>query len=170
MIPSQVSQEVIAALSFGASLAPDGCFVEVGVFQGGTAYHLNEVAKEQVRKLYLYDTFEGIPYCDVCDSHKLGDFNDTSYEKVRDLFPDATVVKGVFPYSAVPMEPIAFVHLDCDQYQSYKDAIQYLAPLMVKGGVMWFDDSPCLPGALKAVTEFFGDRVKLYVGKHYVRF
>ena len=169
MIQSQVPPGVIAAMIFAASLAPDGCFVEVGVFQGGTAQHLNELAQKQGRKLYLYDTFEGIPYRDEVDSHQVGDFSQTSYEQVRDLFPQAAVVNGVFPASAVEMEPIAFAHLDCDQYQSYKESIAYLLPRMTKGGIMWFDDSPCLAGANKAVTEIFGDRVNIYAGKHYIR-
>ncbi len=83
------------------------------------------------------------------------------------LCPAAVVTAGVFPASAVDMGPLAFVHLDCDQYRSYHEAIEFLLPKMVPGGVMWFDDSPALDGARKAVTEFFGDRLKEAVGKHY---
>lgn len=167
--PSQVGQNVIDAMIETASQTPAGCFVEVGVFQGGTAYYLDQLSKEQGRKLYLYDTFEGIPHKDEVDTHKVGDFSQTSYESIKELFPDANVIKGVFPGTCLEMGPIAFVHLDCDQYQSYKEAILCLIPKMVKGGVMWFDDSPCLAGAHKAVTEIFGDRVNIYAGKHYVR-
>ena len=47
-----------------------------------------------------------------------------------------------------------FVHLDCDQYKSYKDAIEYLAPRMVPCGVIWCDDVDCLPGAGEAMYGF----------------
>jgi hypothetical protein len=66
---------------------------------------------------------------------------------------------------------LAFVHLDCDQYRSITEAGRYLTPLMRKGGVMWFDDSPCLEGAKQATRELFGDRLVLSrTNKHYVEF
>ncbi len=163
-----VSEAVVAAMLDKAVGTPPGAFVEVGVFQGGTAVHLYGVAKTQKRALYLYDTFTGIPYKSDVDVHPVGDFADCNVEDVRRLCPDAVVVPGVFPASAIPMGDIAFVHLDCDQYRSYHEAIDYLLPKMLPGGVMWFDDSPCLPGALKAVTECFGSRLKLSEHKHYV--
>jgi hypothetical protein len=155
-----------------ARATPAGCFVEVGVYQGGSAWHLYDLALEQERELYLYDTFTGIPYHDAIDSHHIGDFSDCSYLSVVERFPHAAVVPGVFPMSAIDMPRIAFAHLDCDQYRSVKESATYLRYLMVPGGVMWFDDSPCLAGAHRAVLELFGDKVKISSahGKHYVRF
>ena len=151
-----------------SDLTPPGAFVEVGVYRGGTAWHLAQLAEQQKRTIFLYDTFTGIPYrTEGLDSHHVGDFGDTSYERVCADIPYATVVKGVFPQSARAMQYIAFVHLDVDQYQSYKDAIKHLRPLMAPGGVIWFDDVGCLPGATQAVEEEFGtwltDRKKPYV-------
>lgn len=140
-LPSAVPDYIITDLVGVASKAPQGNFVEVGVYQGGTAWHLTNLAKEQNRKIYLYDTFEGIPFSGELDYHKVGDFSDTDYEKVRDALPYATVVKGIFPESAVEMDNIAFVHLDCDQYQSVIDSIAYLKPKLVKGAIIWFDDA-----------------------------
>ncbi len=152
-----------------AARTPPGCFMEVGVYQGGSAVHLLGLARQQKRVLYLYDTFTGIPYQSEWDSHVIGDFSDTSVERVRALCPDAVITPGIFPHSAVAMEPIAFVHLDCDQYRSYQESLAFLLPNMLPGGVLWFDDSPCLAGALKAVTECFGPRLRLHsCGKHYV--
>lgn len=140
-LPSAVPQNIIDSLIRLASTVPEGNFVEVGVYQGGTAWHLTELAKKQNRKIYLYDTFSGIPFSGDLDYHQVGDFSDTSFEKVRDALPYATVVEGIFPDSAVEMDKIAFVHLDCDQYQSVIDSIAYLKPKMVKGGIIWFDDA-----------------------------
>jgi asparagine synthase (glutamine-hydrolysing) len=150
-----------------------GCFVEVGVYKGGSALHLQKIALAQQRELFLYDTFEGIPHRrEGLDSHGIGDFADTSFEDVQRLCPHATVVKGIFPASAVPMPLIAFAHLDCDQYQSVHEAALYLQPRMMAGGVMWFDDSPCLAGARLAVTELYAERLQISsdFGKHYVVF
>jgi hypothetical protein len=70
------------------------------------------------------------------------------------------------------MPAIAFAHVDCDQYQSVHETIEALSPLMVPGGVMWFDDAPCLPSAALAVQQAFpGDRCQLSgSGKYFVRF
>src|SRR5262249_41081096 len=96
------------------------------------------------------------------DTHPVGDFKDATLEEVRKeiLFP-ANFVKGTFPQSAVPMPPVAFAHIDCDQYRSHVESISYLAPRMTPGGVMWFDDYGGLAGAKKAVDEFFKDRVEM---------
>ena len=101
-----------------AEATPPGCFVEVGVYKGGSGYLLAEIAGRQGREIFLYDTFTGIPYQAEDDSHPVGDFGDTNVDQVRADVPTAHVVQGIFPASAVGMPPVAFVHLDCDQYQS----------------------------------------------------
>jgi hypothetical protein len=109
----------------------------------------------------------------------VGDFSDTDYETVRDALPYATVVKGIFPESAVEMENIAFVHLDCDQYQSVIDSVAYLKPKMVKGGIIWFDDAlgdkeyvgtpGQVNGADFAMRELYGTNFEISdCGKPYV--
>lgn len=134
-----------------------GCIVEVGVYKGGTAWHLAKVARARGVKLYLYDTFTGIPVSDPAmgDSHRVGDFGDTSFEVVRAAIPDAVICKGTFPGTLVPMGPISFVHCDCDQYQSVKDTIRTLVPLMLDGGIIVFDDYGCLQGAIRAIEEHY---------------
>lgn len=157
---SLVPIEVLRGMLDAASDSPPGAFVEVGVYKGGTAWHLAKLAEIQGRELYLYDTFTGQPWADSDDAHPVGDFSDTSFETVVDAlkeFPSSHVIKGVFPASAVLMPKIAFAHLDCDQYRSIKLACEYLLPHMVPGGRFWFDDAPQLKGALRAVRECFGD-------------
>lgn len=158
-LPTVVSEHVLEYLTNAANNAPKGAFVEVGVYKGGTASHLTAIAEEQGRKIYLYDTFEGIPYKDEDkgDYHDIADFSDVSLDVIREALPYATIVKGIFPGSAVPMEPIAFAHIDCDQYRSITESVRYLLPLMVDGGILWFDDAPDLLGALNAVNDLFGE-------------
>ena len=140
-LESAVPQYIINELINKARTTPEGCFVEIGVYKGGTGYQLANLAEEQNRKIFLYDTFEGIPYTSDMDYHQVGDFNDTDYETVKNAIPYATVVKGLFPESAIEMPPIAFLHLDCDQYKSVIDSVNYLLPKMVKNGIIWFDDA-----------------------------
>ena len=92
----------------------------------------------QNRKIFLYDTFTGIPCRDVMDVHQIGDFGDTSFEAVRDALPYAKVVQGLFPDSAVKMPKIAFVHIDVDQYKSYIDCINYFKPNWFKFIIYYF--------------------------------
>jgi len=134
--------------------APPGCVVELGVYQGGSARYLYDACEQQNRELYLYDTFEGIPFRGGFDSHKVGDFSDTNAEMVSKMLPRAKVIKGTFPFSIMKMPPIAFAHVDADQYDSIRMAIYVLGPMMVPGGVMWFDDVGCLDSANKAVKEW----------------
>lgn len=155
MLQTLLDHAALRQLKNLALNAPPGCFVEVGVYKGGSAWHLSEIAKKQQRNIYLYDTFEGIPYRDVMDYHKEGDFNDTSYEIVKNSIPYANVIKGIFPDSAINMESIAFVHIDCDQYKSIKDSVNYLLPKMVPNGIIIFDDYNWLDGATLAVNELF---------------
>lgn len=152
---SAIGEGALVNLAEIAATAPEGCFVEVGVYKGGSAAWLAEVARQQGRQLYLYDTFAGIPYAGPLDQHVVGDFGDTSAEAVRAALPDAVVIEGVFPNSLVRMPPVAFAHIDCDQYEAVKAACLALTPLMVSGGIMVFDDYGCLPGATQAVDEYF---------------
>lgn len=174
--PSQVAPETIAALIECARSTPPGPFVEVGVFQGGTAWHLAKLAQERGDECWLYDTFTGMPYCGPMDSHKLGDFSSTSYQAVCEAIPYAHVIQGIYPFSAMcsevggPSQQIAFAHLDCDQEESYRTAIEYLLPKMCLGGVMWFDDAPALAGAKHAVLEAFDEAsLEKTQGKWWVR-
>lgn len=174
-LPSQVGADTIEELKEIAGGSPAGAFLEVGVFQGGTAWHLADIAAKQGRDLYLFDTFTGIPYSSPIDSHKVGDFSDVSLPTLRAALPGAYIFAGIFPESAwllgVQIPPLAFVHLDCDQYRSVLESAQFLEPHMLPGSKMWFDDSPCLPGAHQAARELFGDRLLLSrTGKHYVEF
>jgi len=172
MLHSLVSEDCARALAKLAQSTPAGAFVEVGVYHGGTAWHLAQVAQAQGRPCYLYDTFTGIPYRGELDSHRVGDFADTSVEEVKTAIPYATVVAGIFPDSAVEMGPVAFVHLDVDQYRSYREALAYFQPRMVEGGVIWCDDVGCLAGADAAVKEFCQTHrlIPIVAEKTYIRF
>lgn len=162
---SVVPERAIADLCGISAGAPAGAFVEIGVYKGGTAWHLARIARAQGRALYLYDTFTGIPFQDQIDAHPPGDFGDTTVEQVRRAIPDANVVVGVFPDSLIAMPPVAFVHADCDQYRSVKAVCETMPRLMVRGGLILFDDFNCLDGATAAVKECFAEYKITAAGK-----
>src|SRR5262245_42377760 len=140
------------SLLYYASRAPEGAIVEIGVYQGGSAWHLAKLG----RPLYLYDTFTGIPHAGTLDTgNPVGKFSDTTVEAVRAAIPEATVVPGVFPESLIDMPPVGFCHADADNYLVTRDILIHMPPRMLRGGFILFDDfgvEDC-QGCTKAVCE-----------------
>ncbi len=170
-LESVVAPEFIESMGTLARSTPPGCFIEVGVYKGGTAQKLYEIAQEQKRDLYLFDTFTGIPIKADIDHHQIGDFADANLELIRKELPLARIYVGVFPHTMPGnlIKDVAFVHVDCDQYQSVIDSIGYLYPCMVVDGIMLFDDYNCLAGATAAVHECFGRApIQFNNGKAYI--
>jgi O-methyltransferase len=147
------------------ALALDGDIVECGVYRGGTAAMLAKVIVESgsSRKLYLFDTFGGMPETDSQrDLHVKGDFSDTSLEAVqRFVNQPKTVVfrKGFIPETFVGLEAhqFSFAHIDVDIYRSIIDSLEFIWPRLLSGGFIVFDDYgfPSCPGARQAVDQFF---------------
>lgn len=157
--PSQVSEPRCRDLVMLAEGTPEGCFVEVGVYKGGSAWHLYQVAQKQGRKLHLFDTFSGMPFQDTGDQFPQGSFFDTKPETVQSWMPLAILHVGTFPATMHPaVKDVAFAHFDCDQYRSTRDCIHEFLPRMVDGGIMAFDDYPEIPGVVKAVNEVFREK------------
>ena len=54
----------------------------------------------------------------------------------------------------------SLVHFDCDLYEPTKAGLEALWPLVVRGGLVLFDEYgiPDWPGETKAVDEFFADK------------
>ena len=169
--PSLLPLPVLVELLQIAASTPPGNFAEFGVYKGGAAQYLAKVARtrllpwqienepaERQGLLYLFDTFTGIPFKSKLDTHAVGDFSDTSYEAVRALIPDAIIVKGIFPDSVeqhdIHPEPLAFVHVDADQYESTLAAIRYFPMRMISGGIIIFDDYGYLPGVTQSLHEW----------------
>lgn len=150
---SAVGIETIRAVVDISRSAPVGNIVEVGVWRGGCAWYLAELALERNVELHLFDTFTGIPVHSEIDIHAIGDFGDTDFETVRGFIPCAHFHVGIFPDTLTDdVQNISVVHVDCDQYFSIKACIERLRPRMLPGGLMFFDDYG-MPGAQKAVHD-----------------
>jgi|CXWL01.1.fsa_nt_gi hypothetical protein len=143
-----------------------GAIAEVGVFKGGSARLITKVKGN--KKLYLFDTFEGLPPLESIDGtyfHE-GQFA-TDYEKVEEFFtndPQVVIARGLFPTETghtVENERFSVVHLDVDLYQGTKDCLEFFYPLLTHGGVIICHDYVTIPGVRKAVDEFFADKPEI---------
>jgi hypothetical protein len=147
-----------------ATRLAEGDFAEFGVYRGGSARMLAEVKGD--RKLWLFDTFEGMPLSDPSiDQFGPGDFSDTSLESVQRYlaeYPGLLYISGSFPASATASAAAtsryAFVHLDVDLYRSTYDGLAFFYPRMVRGGVLISHDYFDLEAVKKAFDDFFVDK------------
>jgi len=144
-----------------------GDFAECGVYKGGTALLLSEVA-EAKRVVHLFDAFSGLPEPDknADNYYKAGTFGDTSFEEVcRVLEPHACHIQihqGWMPgtFSKVEHRSFALVHIDVDLYRTAKACCEFFYPRLCEGGILVFDDYgfPACRGEKEAVDEFFSTR------------
>ena len=166
--PSLIGPPALAELMRLAEAAPNGRMVEVGVYQGGSAWCLATIAEQRAVELHLFDTFRGIPHEAAIDYHSVGDFSDTSVEAVKQAIPTAIFHVGIFPVTLPEdLADFGFVHVDCDQYQSIRDCIKHLGPRMLPKGIMVFDDYGHLEGANQAVEELLGKPPRSPGGRYY---
>ena len=150
-----------------------GDLVECGCARGGSAalMGLTLAQANAHRRLWLFDTFEGLPAPSSGDpDFEIADlFTGTcvgTLEDVRGLFQnlgvdkDVQLIKGLFQDTMphVPIDKIALLHIDGDWYESVKTCLDNLFDKVVPGGIVQFDDYGYWQGARKAVDEFFAKR------------
>jgi O-methyltransferase len=146
-----------------------GDVVECGCAEGGSAA-LMALWLERLKspkRVYLFDTFEGLPPPTLDDPEYDKAVGWTgkcrgSLDQVQGLFRDlgvfdrAVFVKGLFqatlPTYDIP--PIALLHLDGDWYESTKVCLDHLWDRLSPGGVLQIDDYGAWEGCRKAVDEF----------------
>ena len=171
-------------------LGVEGDYVEFGCYKGDTSLLLAEVLKsgavpveksvekgveelgksggKPVKRLWIYDSFEGLPEKTEADESVMGvDF------KSGELFVTKREVKERFLRAGLPVpvikkawfrdltpedvpERIAFAFLDGDFYESIRDSLRLVVPRMSEGGVIVVHDynNLALPGVRKAVDEW----------------
>ena len=146
----------------------EGDFVEMGCYKGDTSLLLAEILKDSEKRLWIYDSFEGLPEKSEFDESVLGENFKTgelgvTKREVKQRFlkanlPVPVIKKAWFAdltFDDLP-ERIAFAFLDGDFYESIRDSLKLVVPRMVNGGVLVVHDynNPALPGVKKAVDEF----------------
>lgn len=126
-----------------------GSVAEIGVSQGKFAQKINLLFPG--RKLYLFDTFEGLGGKDKDRALKMGwgekqyalDEKGVSIEDVLQIMPyreTCVVKKGYFPESFDLEEDLAFVSLDIDFYDTTKKGLEIIYPYLSKGGYIMVHD------------------------------
>lgn len=141
----------------------DGDIFDCGVYKGGSSLFFKAclIGHNIKKKLYLFDTFEGIPEKSEHDIHNIGDIKGSSYEEVLRLFDgleDVYILKGMIPktFKGYEGKILSVAHIDVDNYQSVKSCLEFIYPRTVCGGYIIIDDYNCgsCPGAKLAVDEF----------------
>ncbi len=161
-----------------------GDVVECGLGEGYTfamlGYLIGSERAQPSRILWGFDSFEGWPAPTEYDQSPLnpqrGEWA-VGQDQVRQrlegsgvtqAFPDLEIriVPGFFSDTlpSFPERSIAFLHLDCDLYTSYHDALTHLFPKVAPGGMVLFDEyrefpreyggKEKWPGATKAIDEY----------------
>lgn len=165
-----------------------GCFVECGVWKGGSSAIMALAIQHarQQRHLHLFDSFEGLPepsekdgetaaiYSGGRNQGKLATVNQcrAGLDEVRHLILDEIKMppnlthfhigwfQNTVPVDAAQLGPIALLRLDGDWYESTKVCLEHLYPLLSPGGIIVLDDYFCWEGCSKA-TEEYRDKNKI---------
>lgn len=147
----------------------DGPIVECGCFAGGSSAKLSILAKLTGRKLYVCDSFEGLPAADNTGDFNLGRGNSSlnwtpgrfagpieqvraNIEKWGEIEP-CSFVKGWFSQTLQKIdEPIAFVFADVDLPSSVRDCLVALWPRLLDCGIYATHDVSFIK-ALQAIHD-----------------
>jgi O-methyltransferase len=132
----------------------DGSIVECGTWRGGMSagFSLN-LGKN--RKVFLFDSFEGLPDVTKKDGEKAKEYQiQTKFDPTGAEFE---IIKGWFddtiPNFNKDMK-IALLHLDGDWYDSTMVCLENFYDKVVPGGIIILDDYTNWEGCTKAVNDF----------------
>lgn len=181
---TMTSKEAVFALYTSVNYVLDqnipGDIVECGVWRGGSSLLVALIMKARNisdRKLYLYDTFQGMTPPTEFDVYKRGDTGLEMMEQYGDdigwcyallddvkaafsvhnfdfeiLFVQGDVVETL---AKIKPETISILRLDTDWYESTAAELEQLYPRLSKGGVLIIDDYGSWEGSRKATDDYF---------------
>ncbi|MEY9104529.1 hypothetical protein ABH999_000725 [Bradyrhizobium yuanmingense] len=146
----------------------DGLTLEFGVASGRTINHLASLIPES--QIFGFDWFNGLP--ETWRSDRPKGFFAGNVPSVRS---NVSLVNGLFEETLVGFvaghsEPIRLLHVDCDLYSSTVTIFNHLAPRIVPGTIIVFDEYFNYPGwrlhEYKAFQEYVAraDRRYEYLG------
>jgi O-methyltransferase len=161
----------------------DGDFVECGVFTGGNIMLLKNLLNinKLKKKIWSYDTFEGMTKPSSHDIKIDGTIASQKYLK-KDKWSSCSLinVKKNFRKQKLDLRNVNFIkgkvedtlkksknlpkkisilRLDTDFYESTKAELNWLYPLVVKGGIIIIDDYGSWMGSKKATDEYFSNKL-----------
>jgi len=136
-----------------------GDLVECGCFKGGSAVNLSRLAAWTGRRLYLFDSFEGLPAPKEGDKEHLvlSEFQFHTYEggayagsleEVKENIRKYGVLdvcefrKGFFSDTLPGFDAnLVFAYVDADLTSSVRDCLKYLWPLLQDGSYLFTDEA-----------------------------
>jgi O-methyltransferase len=127
-----------------SSLGVPGDLVECGTYQGySMAVVLRYLAGLPGRHLYLYDLFD--PTGGAGEGKRLGAHSADLFDRVRarfQPFDNVTVTRGKVPAILEEIAPkrIAFLHVDMNNADAERGALDVLFDRVSEGGIIVFDD------------------------------
>ena len=174
-----LARQVYAVLAYEIP----GDFVECGVWRGGASFLIATLLREagvRDRKVWLFDSFEGIPAPEAIDgpaaiawasdTQSPNYFNNlrVTLEDVQRSAADLGLssytefVKGWFEdtlsLNRERIGPIAVLRIDCDWYASVRCCLDKLYDQVADGGFIVLDDYYAFDGCALATHEFLGRR------------
>lgn len=142
---------------------PDGLHLEFGVYKGDSINHFAELAPGAT--WYGFDSFEGLPEAWTLGA-KAGAFSIGGH--LPPVRGNVRLTKGFFEdtlpdfVAQHPGAKIALLHIDCDLYSSTVTILKNVAPMLVPGSIIIFDElinyHGWEEGEFKAFTEFAVER------------
>jgi hypothetical protein len=175
MMPERVYVHTLQIAETAVGL--EGCVVECGVWRGGTAAGLLSVLGAS-RKLYLFDSFEGLPPARQIDGEAALEYQkntknpwylDNCYappcyaERAMELAGASNyeMVKGWYDQTLPQFrvaQPIAVLHLDADWYDSILTCLNHLFDRVAAGGLIIVDDYYVWDGCSRALHDYLSKR------------
>lgn len=156
-----------------------GSIVECGCYKGGCLAVMAYMLKDSPRKIYAFDSFEGLPeptkkdgkkailYAEKKQSGKLKSINKcvASVKDIKKIFKklklnpkNTRICKGWFqdtiPQNKEDIGEIAILRLDGDWYESERFCLENLYDNIISGGYLILDDYNTWEGSKKALDEF----------------
>lgn len=143
-----------------------GDIIECGSYKGGSTANLSLVCALTDRKLYVYDSFEGLPepraddavhVMDIKEKHKeykKGQYAGSLEEVKKHIetygnLETCTFVKGYFektlPSLASTTQTLVFVFIDVDLYASLETCLRYLWPHLAEGCYFFSHEAQDMP-------------------------
>jgi len=148
-----------------------GAMVECGCYKGGSTAKLSIVAKTSGRRLFVFDSFQGLPEPTEQDRihHWFGDKRELHYTKGEYAGSLGDVTKHVEQFGAIDVcefvpgffsdtlphfgEPsLSFIFLDVDYISSARDCLRYLWPKLATGGRLYTHEA-CIEEFIYGITD-----------------
>jgi hypothetical protein len=174
-VPMFKTRQELFKFALDSVTVPDGLYAEFGVYKGDS---INRLARLRPRQVFHgFDSFEGLPESWTLGA-RTGAFGVGG--RLPAVHSNVVLVKGFFEQTLPDFLPacgkksVAFIHIDCDLYSATKTVLEQLAPMLIEGTIIVFDEYFNYPGwqqgEFRAFAELIDSHERLgydYIG--YIR-